>query len=372
MQIFTNLITQPIISRLLFSGIIVIVTFLIQHILSKLILNIFSKISVSKIPLNLTDLEALRRPIRLFLLSSGFFIAILVSPFVRGSVFSKPIIIDFNSFSFCTNFISSKFIFQIYFSLLALLVTSVIYHFEEIYERIFTEINAKHSLIDNALFIRYVFKIIRFITLIIGISAALSTLFPGLSKVLTSLGIGGVAVAFISKDTLSSLFSGMILLLDKPFTTGDWITLNDVDGIVEDISFRSTSIRTFSQSLVDIPNNVVANSNITNWSKMTKRRVAFDLGLSYHTSAEQITHIVSYFEKMIAQDTDIEKETISVKFTEFGDYSLNLKIVFFTLKTDLASYLAIQERINLSILDYCNKNNIDIAFPTQTILMNHE
>ena len=186
---------------------------------------------------------------------------------------------------------------------------------------------------------------------------------------MTGVGIGGAAVALVAKDSLASIFSGMFLLLDKPFVIGDWISINDIEGVVEDISFRSTRIRTFSQSLVIIPNNTINNANITNWSRMEKRRVVFDLGVSYDTTPEQIQLCTHEIQSALSLMDEVEKETYQVHFTTFGDYSLNIQIIYYTTATQLADYLAVREKVNLKILELCEAHHIEIAFPTQTILL---
>ena len=87
---------------------------------------------------------------------------------------------------------------------------------------------------------------------------------------IAGLGLGGLAFSLAAKDTLSNVFGGLVVILDKPFSIGDWIKTPSVEGTVEDISFRSTKVRTFAQALVTVPNATLANEPVTNWTRMGK------------------------------------------------------------------------------------------------------
>lgn len=113
-----------------------------------------------------------------------------------------------------------------------------------------------------------------------------------ISAFIASLSIGSLAVAFAAKDALANVFGSMIILLDKPFKIGDWIKANSIEGIVESVSFRSTCIRTFPQELVYIPNSLLSNTPITNYTLRERRRIDFTLGLTYGTTAAQIEEFI--------------------------------------------------------------------------------
>src|SRR5699024_3369647 len=96
------------------------------------------------------------------------------------------------------------------------------------------------------------------------------------------------AISLAAKDALANLFGGVVIVTEKPFTINDWIMTPSVEGTVEDISFRSTKVRTFEQALVIVPNATLANEAITNWSEMGKRRIYFNLRITYNTPTETI------------------------------------------------------------------------------------
>jgi len=187
------------------------------------------------------------------------------------------------------------------------------------------------------------------------------------SSLLAGLGIGGLAVALALQDTLGNFFGSIFVFLDRPFTVGDWIKVGDVEGIVEDIGFRSTRIRTWPATLISIPNKTVANATIDNWSKMPKRRVVQTVGVTYETSPGQMEQAVGAMRNIIENDEGVDKDFIVIRFTDFGESSLNILLYYFTKHIAFADHLATKERINLAIMRALEQLGLSIAFPTQTI-----
>jgi len=187
------------------------------------------------------------------------------------------------------------------------------------------------------------------------------------SSLLAGLGIGGLAVALALQDTLSNFFGSIFIFLDRPFGVGDWIKVGEVEGIVEDIGFRSTRIRTWPATLVSIPNKTVAAATIDNWSKMPKRRVMQTVGVTYGTSPEQMEQAVAAIREIVENDESVDKGFIVIRFTDFGESSLNILVYYFTKAVAFADHLAAKERINLAIMRALTKLGLSIAFPTHTV-----
>ena len=117
-----------------------------------------------------------------------------------------------------------------------------------------------------------------------------------ISGLLAGLGIGGLALAMASKDTLANLFGSIMILIDRPFHVGDWITFPGGDGTVEEVGMRSTRVRTFAKTVVSIPNHAMANATVENHSLMPKRRIKFKLGVTYESTVDQVTGLVDFRE----------------------------------------------------------------------------
>jgi len=143
-----------------------------------------------------------------------------------------------------------------------------------------------------------------------------------------------------------------------------------VEGTIEDIGIRSTKVRTFAKALVTVPNESLANSAILNWSEMNKRRIKMNVGLSYDSSSEQITKIVSDIKEMLKNHQDIHQETIHIYFSEMADSSLNIFCYYFTKTTKWDKFMKVREDTYLKILKIVEDNKAEIAFPTQKIYLN--
>ncbi len=205
---------------------------------------------------------------------------------------------------------------------------------------------------------------------LVGIMAfllAAQNLGYSVSGLLAGLGIGGFAFALASKDTIANLFGGATILLDKPFRVGDWITLENADGTVEEIGLRSTRIRTFAKTLVSIPNQALANATVENHSLMPKRRVKMTVGVTYEATPDQMRDLVSRVEKLLRNHPDVHQEFLMVKFTEFSESSLDLLVYYFSTTTDWVAHLQVRQEINLAIMDLVEKVGLSIAFPTRTV-----
>lgn len=362
----STIISDTILIRLILSIVILISSSVGIRFIIPLLIQCLSKIKLKQLNVQGIVLTSVEKPLHYLLKTIGIYFAVIISPFVYYHTPNEQLL-EIGELTIRISLISISLVNRVLPAIMIIFITWIIYELEHLYEQFFMDINTKLALIDNTVFIRYLSRILNFVTLTIGIALALVILIPNFAHVITGVGIGGVALAYVAKDSLASMFSGILLLLDKPFVIGDWITLDQVDGIVEDISFRSTRVRTFDQGLVVIPNNTVGNDSITNWSRMQKRRVTFNLGVSYSTSPEQVQRLMASIKTYLQNHPNIETETVLVHLTSLGDYTLNIQIIYYSLSTDLVSYSALKEDVNLELLKQCSLHEVEIAFPTQTI-----
>lgn len=192
---------------------------------------------------------------------------------------------------------------------------------------------------------------------------------------IASLGIGAMAIAFAAKDSLANVFGSIVIITERPFVVGDWISANNVEGIVEKVSFRSTCIRTFYQELVYVPNNLLSNTPIINYTQRQKYRIQFLLGVTYSTTREQLQNVCQQIRQLCEQMDDIYSEGFDVNFFEFGDSSLNIRIVCYAkvpentqnyaLKNSM--YHIIREKFNLEVMRILEENGVSCAFPSRSI-----
>jgi len=187
------------------------------------------------------------------------------------------------------------------------------------------------------------------------------------SSLLAGLGIGGLAVALALQDTLGNFFGSIFIFLDRPFAVGDMVKVDDVEGVVEHIGFRSTRIRTWPATLVTIPNKHVADVKIDNWSKMPKRRVFQTVGVTYETTADRMEQAVAAVRGILEADEGVDQDFLVVRFSDFGASSLDITVIYFTKAVPYADHLATKERVNLAIMRALAGLGLSIAFPTRTV-----
>lgn len=182
---------------------------------------------------------------------------------------------------------------------------------------------------------------------------------------IAGLGIGGLAFALAAQDTVANFFGGVTIFVDKPFTVNDWIIIDGHEGIVEEVGIRSTRIRTFPGRLITIPNKVFAESAIENVSVEPSRRVILVLGLTYdmdHTRVQEALKILAEVHEKFS--SHLEEKHLEL-FDSFGDFSLNVKFIYYIKKGE--DVFQVNSQMNLEILERFNAAGLDFAFPTQTI-----
>lgn len=210
-------------------------------------------------------------------------------------------------------------------------------------------------------------KIIRLSIIVTSGLIILQTFGFSISGVLAFGGIGGVAVGFAAKDMLANFFGGLMIYLDRPFRKGDWIRSPDreLEGTVENIGWRQTSIRNFKKNVIYIPNSVFMNIIVENPSRMTHRRIREVIGLRYKDLPKMLS-IVEDVKIMISNHSDIDhNQTTIVNFDSYNDSSIDFFIITYADTTEWARYHEIKQDVLMKIGEIIEKNNAEIAFPTR-------
>jgi MscS family membrane protein len=214
----------------------------------------------------------------------------------------------------------------------------------------------------------FILKMVKIFIGGIGLAAMLQVWGINVTALIASLGLGGLAFALAAKDTAANLFGSFAILADKSIRIGEWIKVDGVEGVVEDVGMRTTKIRSFEKSLITVPNSIVANAPIENYSRRGVRRIKMHIGLIYGTTQEQISKIVTEIKTMLKTHEGIsQKETMLVNFDNFGDSSLDIFIYTFTATANWERYLAIREDVNLKIMQIIEANGSGFAFPSRSI-----
>ena len=219
---------------------------------------------------------------------------------------------------------------------------------------------------DDTVF-EFVLKITRVLIYVIAIFLVLAILEINLTGLIAGLGLGGVIITLAAQDTAKNLFGGLVIFIDKPFAVGDWIQMDNYEGTIEDITFRTTRIRTFENALVNIPNAIIADASVTNWSKMEKRRYKTNLCVELDTPLEKLELLKTRIEKMLQERESVFDDSIIVRFDQITDNGINILIYTYTNSVDYASYLKEVEDINMKIMKILNEEHIELAYDTKTV-----
>jgi small-conductance mechanosensitive channel len=198
-----------------------------------------------------------------------------------------------------------------------------------------------------------------------GLLLVLSNLGINISTFIASLGIGGVAIAFALQSILSDIFSSFSIYFDKPFEEDDFIIIGEDMGTVKKIGIKSTRITSISGEEIIIPNKNLTSEKIKNYKGMEKRRIVFEIGLTYDTDSKKLRKVPKIIEVIIKKEKNIE--FVFSRFKSFGDFSLIFETAFYVNSNDFIDYIKIQENINFNIKEELEKEKIEMAFPTQTL-----
>ncbi|MEG0872665.1 MAG: mechanosensitive ion channel family protein [Clostridia bacterium] len=235
----------------------------------------------------------------------------------------------------------------------------------------FKRLKANQNTDKNKTLINFCSKILKAIIYVFAGVIIISELGYDINGLIAGLGLGSVVFALAAQDTAKNLFGGIVIITDKPFVVGDWVEISTIEGVVEDISFRSTRIRTFDNSLVALPNSILANENITNWSKMKKRKISFSLNLDYNTPPKNISNAINDIQIMLHEHKNVLSDSIYVHLNEIKDSGLNVLIYFFSSAIPYEDYLTTRENINMKILQILKSNNTPLVYKTQSVKINN-
>ena len=209
------------------------------------------------------------------------------------------------------------------------------------------------------------------VTLAISVSIIQKLGYP-VASIIASLGVGGLAFALAAKDTVANLFGSVVIFTDRPFQIGDAVEFAGIEGVVEEVGFRTTRIRRFDKSLVTVPNQTFSIEPIVNHSQRPVRRMDFVVGVSYETSASQMRTLLEAIRDIVETHDGIDQKFNFVHFSEFGDSALQIRVYCFTRSTVWTSFLEVQEDILLKIMECVERHGLEIAFPTQTLYLRRQ
>ena len=224
----------------------------------------------------------------------------------------------------------------------------------------------KHSSFKSH-FIPFISHFTKIVVVLLGGLILLQNMGINVVSLMAGLGLGGIAIALAAKDSASNILSYINIMLDRPFSVGDWILCNDIEGTIVSVGLRSCKIKTFYDSIITIPNNTLATANIDNMGKRKARRTRVFLGVQYDTAPEKIEAFINGIKKVLLNNQAVKKDYFQVYFTEFGASELKIIINFFLLVSDWEHELKEKQNVFMEILKLAHREGVEFAFPTQTL-----
>jgi MscS family membrane protein len=211
-------------------------------------------------------------------------------------------------------------------------------------------------------------QIIIVVLVIIAIIIIVDKLGYSVSSIIAALGIGGAALAFASQSTLANIYGSIAIALDRPFKVGDSVKIGTIEGAVESIGLRSTQIRTDTNTLVSVPNNIIANEAVDNHTQRPNRRVKTTISLTYDATQKQIENIIADLQEMLSgMKDDLASEPKDVHLVALSDSSIDIELICFTATGSVREFYRIRQTILFNIMRIVEKNKASLAFPTQTV-----
>jgi len=352
LKVFQKFLNETFLSitieNLLISLLVLFVLLAMKNAITRIFLNTLKKLAKrTKTKLDDEIIEIIEPPLKSFLTFLCFYIAFLILNL--GTYY---------------NFIAIK----IMITIAIIEISWAFYRADNIFSQAMENFFKKKNSEIGLSFIPFFNKFIKTSIVVVGFILIVQEWGYNIGAIITGLGIGGLAVALAAKDTLANMFGGLTIIMDRPFKIGDWVKIGDTEGIVEDIGFRSTRIRTFEKSLISVPNSVIANTAIENFSRRGERRITYKIGVTYSTTKEKLKEAIERIRTMLEEHPGISKSsTLLVYFTEFADSSLNIFIYCFTTTSVWSEYLKIREDVNLKIMEIMEDLGIDFAFPSMSV-----
>jgi MscS family membrane protein len=215
-------------------------------------------------------------------------------------------------------------------------------------------------------------RLLTAVIVILAVLATLGILGFNLTTVLAGLGIGGIAIAFAAQKTLENLFGGVSVLADEVIRVGDYCRFGDRTGTVEDISLRSTRVRTDARTELSIPNGALATMNIENFTRRDKIQFNPVLAIRYETTPDQLRYLLAEIRQLLYAHPKVESSSATIRFANFDNSSLRLEIASYVLTRDSNEFIAIREDLLLRIMDIVARSGSGFALPSQTLYLSRE
>ncbi len=344
----TGFLGQPV-GRGVAALLVFVLFYILRHLLSHVFIGMLKKL-VSRTETDFDDkvLDALEGPLTLIPIAAGIFFA--------GEVLG----------------LEDRYRALILLTTKSLLVFLIFWALSRI-SRPAIELLTSFGSVFGATFVDWIAKLLKAVFFLVGIAAILDMWGVPVLPFLASLSLLSVAVALGAQDLFKNLIAGALIIAERRFARGDWIKVDGiVEGTVEQISFRSTNVRRFDKAPVHVPNSKLSDNAVTNFSRMTHRRIYWVIGLKYGSTVEQLAQVRNEIETYVLENEEFAhppEVTTFVRVDQFSESSIDIMLYCFTRTTDWVKWLTIKETLAYKIKSIVAEAGTDFAFPSQSVYL---
>lgn len=348
----------------LFGGILLLGLLLkrvVSRVLSQLLFKLFKKFA-DEVKME-TFIALLLKPIEFFITLSSLYLAVnqLKHP-LDVAVFHYHKVVD--KIKVPQEFTLGELLDKVFLFLIILSFFWIILRIIDFVAHVFMYRAAKSDNKADDQLVPFLKELFKFIIYFIGFFVLLGYVFEvNALSLITGLGIGGIAIALAAKESLENLIGSFTIFMDKPFTVGDLVKVDGVEGTIEKVGFRSTVLRSTDKTTIVIPNRAMIDGVLENLTRRNYRRVKFNIGIVYETESEMIKKIIADLNEFLLQNPHTSDGVVT--FDSFADSALNIQVLYLVQNIDFNDYLKIKEEVNYKIIEIVHQYGSDFAYPTQ-------
>lgn len=327
----------------------------------------------------LSNVENVRKPLFLLIITYGLELSLKIL------IYPDPLKDDVAVFYF------------IYLATITYILATLVNNF--FFEYLFKHTETANKKLRNEL-LNLIVSVIKVVIVLTAVLLFLSRIGVNITGLVASLGIGGLAVALAAQNTLSNFFGLLKIIYDNSFSQGDWIKTSDVEGTVVEIGFISTMVRTFDNAMITVPNATLANVPLKNWSRRSVgRRIKMHIGVTYGSKRGDVSKAIEEIREMLhshpgivshekldaralrmrrerklvrVEDKYGVKSNLLVYLDRLSDSSIDILIYAFTRTVDWEEWLQIKQEVILKIWEILEANDLEFAFPSQSVYLDAE
>lgn len=330
---------------------------IVSRFLSRLLFKLFKKFA-DEVRIE-TFVGLLLKPFEFFISVSSLYLAInqLKHPL-------EVVVFQYHKAKILESFTLGELLDKVF---LFLIILSIFWIFLRIIDFVAHVLMYKAAKTDNKAddqLVPFLKELFKFVVYFIGFFVLLGYVFEvNALSLITGLGIGGIAIALAAKESLENLIGSFTIFIDKPFTVGDLVKVDGVEGTIEKVGFRSTVLRSTDKTTIIIPNKAMIDGVLENLTRRNYRRVKFNIRVTYETDLTIIKKIITAINDFLTEHAHTSDNTVI--FDSFADSALNIQVLYLVENIDYNDYLKIKEEVNFKIIEFVNQYGSEFAYPTQ-------